>query len=122
MLADRLGGPDSGERFIGDVERGFAGFSQQSGSRGAGVDETLDANNGSDMGFPVAPIEVFTRIEDRDGSAFKAAASLVILMVGADRRRCGGDLPNGLFEGWLVALDLDDQGDVGLLRDLEMFF
>jgi hypothetical protein len=122
MSADRLGGPGGGERFVGDVERGFAGFSQQSGSRGAGVDETLDPDDGPDMGFPVAPVEFLAWIEDGDGSALEAAAPLVILVVGTDRRRCGDDLTNGLFEGWLVALDLDDQGDVGFPGGIEMFF
>ncbi len=122
MLADRLGGPLGGERFIGDVERGFAGFVQQSGSRGAGVDETLDANDSPDMRFPVAPVEVFTRFEDGDGSTFEAAPSVVILMVGTDRRCSGDGLRDGLFEGWLVALDLDDQGDASLPGDIEMFF
>jgi hypothetical protein len=72
--------------------------------------------------FPVTPVEVFTRFEDGDGSAFEAAASVVILVVGTDRRRCGDDLRDGLFKRWLVALDLDDQGDTGFPGDIEMFF
>jgi hypothetical protein len=122
MLADRLGGLGGGERLVGDVERGFACFVQQSGSDGAGVDETLDPNDGPDVRFPVTPVEVFTRFEDGDGSAFEAAASVVILVVGTDRRRCGDDLRDGLFKRWLVALDLDDQGDTGFPGDIEMFF
>jgi hypothetical protein len=122
MLADGLGGSAGGERSVGDVERGFAGFVQQSGAGGAGVDETLNLNDGPDMGLPIAPGEFFPRLEDRDGSAFEAAASLVILMVGIDRRRFGDDLCDSLFEGWLVALDLDDQGDARFPGDLEMFF
>jgi hypothetical protein len=122
MLADRLGSPGGCERLVGDVERGFAGFVQQTGSGGAGIDEALDPNDGPDMGFPVVAAEFFAGIEDGDGSAFEAAASVVILMVGTDRRRGGDDLRDGLFEGWLVALDLDDQGDAGLPGDREMFF
>ena len=122
MPADRLGGPGGCERFVGDVERGFAGLVQQSGLCGTGVDETLDPNDGPDMRFLVAPVEAFTRFEDGDGSAFEAAASVVILVVGTDRRRCGDDLRDGLFKGWLVALDLDDQGNAGLPGGIEMFF
>jgi hypothetical protein len=57
MLADGLGGSAGGERSVGDVERGFAGFVQQSGAGGAGVDETLNLNDGPDMGLPIAPGE-----------------------------------------------------------------
>jgi hypothetical protein len=96
--ADRLGGSAGGERSVGDVERGFAGFVQQSGSGGAGVDETLNLNDGPDMGLPIAPVEFFPGLEDRDGSAFEAAASGVILVVGTDLRRCGDDLRDGLVD------------------------
>jgi hypothetical protein len=43
-------------------------------------------------------------------------------MVGADRAGVGDEVCNGLFKRRLVGLDLNDQGDVGLLCDLEMFF
>jgi hypothetical protein len=43
-------------------------------------------------------------------------------MVGADRGGVGDEVCNGLFKRRLVGLDLNDQGDAGLLCDLEMFF
>jgi hypothetical protein len=53
MRADRLGRPLGSDRLVGDVESGFAGTAQQSGSSGPGVNETLDLNDGCDMRPPV---------------------------------------------------------------------
>ena len=122
MRADRLGRPISSDWVIGHVESGFTGTAQQSGSRGAGVDKALDANDGGDMRLPITSGKRFTRIEDGDGSAFKTAAAVLIVMVGADRGGVGDAARDSLFKRRLVSLDLNDQGDVSLLGDLEMFF
>jgi hypothetical protein len=46
----------------------------ESGSSGAGVDETLDLNDGGDMRPPIGSRERFSGIEDGDRSAFKATS------------------------------------------------
>lgn len=122
MRADRLGRPFGGDRLVRDVESSFAGAAQESGSRSAGVDETFDPDDGSDMRLPIAPRERFAGIEDGDGPTFKSATPPMIVMVGADRVGSGDDINDGLFKRRLVGLDLNDQGDVGLLGNLEMFF
>ena len=122
MRTDCLGGTDGGEWFVRDVECDLRGAVQQSGPRAAGVDNTLDTDDGGNERFPVAIIEFASRIEDGDGAAFVAATRLVVTMVRAERFRGGGNLCYRLVQGRLVALDLDDQGDVGFLGDLEMFF
>ena len=71
---------------------------------------------------PIGSRECFTGIEDGDGSSFKTVAAALIVMVGTDRGGVGDEVCNGLFKRRLVGLDLNDQGDVGLLCDLEMFF
>jgi hypothetical protein len=61
-------------------------------------------------------------IEDGDGAAFVAVATGIVAL-GTPERGCGGgDFLDLSVQGRLVVLDLDDQGDVGLCRDLEMFF
>ena len=122
MCPDRLGRPLGSDRLVGDVECGFAGAAQQSGSRGASVDETLDLNDGCDMRLPIAPRECFAGIKDGDSSTFKSAAAALIVMVGTDRGGVCDDVCDGLFKCRLVGLDLNDQGDVSLLGGLEMFF
>ena len=67
-------------------------------------------------------IEFASGIEDGDGAAFVTATRLVVTMVRAERFRGGGNLCDHLVQGRLVARNLDDQGDVGFLGDLEMFF
>jgi hypothetical protein len=122
MRADCLCRPVGSDRLVEDVESGFTGTAQQSGSSGAGVDEALDPNDGCDMLPPIGSRERFTWIEDGDCSAFKAAAAALIVMVGTDRGGVGDEGCNGPFKRRLVGLDLNDQGDFGLLGDLEMFF
>jgi hypothetical protein len=62
------------------------------------------------------------RIEDRHGPAFVAVAAFVLALPGAKRLGRIGDLGDRLKQGRLVALDLNDQGDIGLFGDLEVFF
>src|SRR2546421_6539162 len=73
MCTDCLGGADGGERFVRDVECGFRGAAQQSGPGAAGVDNTLDTDEGGNKVFPVAIIEFASEIEDGDGAAFVTA-------------------------------------------------
>lgn len=74
------------------------------------------------MSLPVIVAEFGRRVEDGDGAAFVATAPLVVAVAGAERFGDGGDLGDRLKKGRLVALYLNNQGDVGLLGDLEMFF
>ena len=74
------------------------------------------------MRVPVGFGKLVGGIEDGDGAAFVAVAAGVVAMGGAERDRGDGDLLDLLVQGRLVVLDLDDQGNVGLRGDLEMFF
>ena len=122
MRADGLGGAGGGERPVRDVEGGLGGVAQQPGCSAAGEDIALDTDDGGDVGMPVGAGQLVDRIEDGDGAAFVAIAALVAAVGRLERRRGRGDLLNPLVQGRLVVLDLDDQGDVGLCGDLEMFF
>jgi hypothetical protein len=51
-----------------------------------------------------------------------AVAAFVLALPGAERLGRIGDLGDRLKQGRLVALDLNDQGDIGLFGDLEVFF
>ncbi len=57
-----------------------------------------------------------------DGATFVAISALVATVGRPERGRGGGDLVAALVMGWLVVLDLNNQGDVGLCGDFEMFF
>jgi hypothetical protein len=122
MGADCLGCTDGRERFVGDVECGFRGAAHQAGLGAAGVDDTLDPEDGSDMILPVGVVEFFGRVEGSDSATFVATAAGVTAMAGTQRFGFGGEFGDGLEQGRLVALDLNDQGDAGLPGDLEVFF
>ena len=87
-----------------------------------GCDDPLDTEDGLDMIFPICVVQFSGGIEGGDGAAFVATAPLVVAVAGAERFGDGGDLGDRLEKGRLVALYLNNQGDVGLLSDLEMFF
>ena len=74
------------------------------------------------MGLPVGAVEFAFGIEDADGAAFVATAPFVVVVAGTARGVGGGDPRDCLKQGRLVAFDLNDQGDVGLCGDLEVFF
>jgi hypothetical protein len=97
-------------------------MAQQPGLAVAGVDLALDADDGGDIGTPIGVRELVGRIEDGDGAAFVAVTTDVATKFGSERRRCLADRGNLLEQGGLVVLNLDDQGNVGLRRDLEVFF
>ncbi len=122
VRADGVGGAGGGERRVGDIEGGFGGLAQQPGLAAAGEDIALDADDGGDVRVPVGFGKLVGGIEDGDGAAFVAVAAGVVAMGGAERDRGDGDLLDLLVQGRLVVLDLDDQGNVGLRGDLEMFF
>jgi hypothetical protein len=86
------------------------------------VNDTLDPDDGLDMGFPVGAVEFAVRVEDGDGAAFVTAASRVMAAAGTQRLGGGGEFADRVEQGRLVALDLDDQGEAGLAGDFEMFF
>ncbi len=86
------------------------------------MDHAIDPDNGGDMGLPVGVGEFAAWIEDGDGAAFVARAPDVVAAIGAERLRGGGDFRDPRVECRLVVLNLDDQRDVGLFGDLEVFF
>jgi hypothetical protein len=117
-----MGGADGSDRLVRDVEGGLGGAVQQPVSSVAGVDNAFDADDGLGVDLPVVIVEFARGIEDADGAAFVAVAALVTAVVRAERRRGGGELRDVLVQGRLVALDLDDQVDAGLLGDVKGFF
>ncbi len=74
------------------------------------------------MILPIRVVEFFRRIEDRDGTVFVAVAAFVLAFAGAERFCRLGNLGDRLKQARLVALDLNNQSDVGLFGDLEVFF
>ncbi len=74
------------------------------------------------MGLPVGAVEFAFGIEDADGAAFVATAPLMVVAAGTVWGSGGGDPRDCLKQGGLVAFDLNDQGDVGLCGNLEVFF
>ena len=74
------------------------------------------------MRLPIAVGQFAGGVEGGDAARLVAVAPLVVGAVGPERRGGGGDLLDLLEQGGLVVLDLDDQGNVGLRGDLEMFF
>lgn len=122
MRADGLGGAGGGDRRVRDVKGGLGGMAQQPGPGVAGEDIALDTDDGGDVGMPVGVGQFAGGIEDGDGAAFVAVTALVAAVGRPDRLRGGGDFLDLLVQGRLVVLDLNDQGDVGFCRELEMFF
>ncbi len=107
---------------VADIIGGLGAAAEQPGLGTPRVDDTLDAQDGADMILPVSVGEFVGRIEDRHGAAFEAAAAIVTGSTATDWFCRIGDLGDGLQQGRLVALDLDDQTDIGLSGDIEMFF
>ena len=79
MRADGLGGAGGGERRVRDVEGGLGGVVQQPGLAAAGEDLALDADDGGDVRMPVGAGEFVGGVEDGDGAALVAVASLLWL-------------------------------------------
>ena len=73
-------------------------------------------------GCPAGVDEGLGGSKDAAGASLIAVAASVVALGGIARCGGGGDLGDRLMERWLVALDLDDQGDAGLGGDVEMFF
>jgi hypothetical protein len=95
---------------------------EQTGGDSAGVDLTLDTDDGGDVVLPGGVDQPVSGIEDRNGAAFIAITALVVAADGAEWRGGGGDDLAVLEQGGLVVLDLDDQRDVGLRGNFQMFF
>jgi hypothetical protein len=95
---------------------------QQPGLAVARIDVSLDPDDGGDVGMPVGVAEFVGGVEDGDAAAFVAVASGVVAMVGPDRGCGGGDVLDPLVQRRLIVLDLNDQGNIGFLGDLEVFF
>ena len=72
--------------------------------------------------MPFCAGEFFGRIEDRDGAPFVAIAAPGTIADRIDRGRCRSDFLALLVQCRLIVLDLDDQRNIGLGRDLEGFF
>jgi len=77
MPADGIGGSLGGERDVGGVERGLAGTAEQTGGGIAGVDLTLDTDDGGDMVLPAGVGQPVGGVEDGDGAALVAIAAFV---------------------------------------------
>lgn len=88
----------------------------------AGEDSALDTDDGGNVGMPVGVYQLVGGIEDGDGAAFVAVAAAVMAVGRPERWRGRRDLLALPVQGRLVVLDLDDQGDVALCGDLEVFF
>jgi hypothetical protein len=122
VAANGVGCNCSGERCVRDVKGGLGGPVPQSARNDAGEHFALDANDRGDVRMPFGRDEFFGRIEDRDGAPFVAVAALGATADRIDRGRRGSDFLALLVQCRLIVLDLDDQRDVGLGRDLEGFF
>ncbi len=77
MPADGIGGSLGGERDVGGVERGLAGTAEQAGGGIAGVNLTLDPDDGGDMALPAGVGQPVGGVEDGDGASLVAIAALV---------------------------------------------
>ncbi len=122
MGADGLCGARCVERLIGDIESGLAGMAQQPGFGATGVHVSLHADDGGDMRMPIGSGQLAGGFEDRDGAGFVTVAAGVMAMGTAVRGVGGGNALDQPAQGRLIIFDLDDEGDVGLCGDLEMFF
>lgn len=74
------------------------------------------------MIFPVGVAQLFARFEDGDDAAFEAIAAVIDAGGGIARGGGGAEVLRLGKQGGLVVLDLDDQGEVGAMGDLEEFF
>ncbi len=74
------------------------------------------------MRLPIGVGEGLGGVEDADAASLVAVAAGVAAVGGVAWCDGGGDLGDGLMQGWLVVLDLDDQRGAGLSGDVEMFF
>lgn len=122
MGADGLGGAQRADWLVGDVKSGFAGMAQQAGFTVAGKHVALDADDAGDVIAPVCSVELVGGIEDRDGAAFITVAADGMAVGTPVGDRGGGDCLDLTVQGRLIVLNLDDQGDVGLRGDVEVFF
>ena len=117
-----MGGADGIDRLVRDVECGLSSAAQQPVSSVAGVNNAFNTDDDLGVDLPVVIVEFPRGIEDADGAAFVTVAAFVMAVVRTQRRRGGGELRDVLVQGRLVALDLDDQVDAGLLGDVKGFF
>ena len=122
MTANGFGCAQSGELYIRDVKGGLGGPVPQAIRNDAGEHFAFDANDRGDVPMPFGAGEFFGRIEDRDGAPFVAIAAPGTTADRIDWGRCRGDLLELLVQCRLIVLDLDDQRNIGLGRDLEGFF
>jgi len=108
MRANCLGRAAGIDWLVGDIEGGFAGAVQQPVPGVAGVDKTLDTDNGLGVKLPITVVQFASGVKDANGAAFVAVAASIMAMVRTERRRGGGELCDVLLKGRLVALNLND--------------
>ena len=118
VRADGFGRTGRGNGRVRDVEGGLGGVAQQSGFGVAGVDGSLDLDDGGDVWMPVGIGQRVGGIEDGDGAALIAVAAPIMAVGRPERSRGGRNLSDLPVQGRLVVLDPDDQRDVGCCRDL----
>ena len=87
-----------------------------------GTNVALDPDHGGDVRLPVGVGQPACEIEDGNGATFVAVAALVVAAGRPERGRGRGDDLDMLVQGRLIALHLDDQGEVGRCCDLKSFF
>jgi hypothetical protein len=122
MTANGVGCVYSGELCVRDVEGGLGGPVPQAAQHNAGEHFAFDADDRGDVRMPFRCGEFFGWIEDRDDAPFVAIAAPGTTADRIDWGRCRGDLLELLVQCRLIVLDLDDQRNIGLGRDLEGFF
>ena len=74
------------------------------------------------MGVPIGAGEGLGRCEDSDDPGFIAIAAMIAALGTIVGRKRGGEAFDCGSQGRLIVLDLNDQADFSVLRDLEEFF
>lgn len=95
---------------------------QQSGLAVTSEDFALNPDDSGDVRMPVRVGEFLGGIEYGHGPALVAVAPFVMAVIGPEWFGGNRDFADPLEQGGLVVLDLDDQRNVGLCCNLEMFF
>lgn len=122
MSADGVGGLFGGEFDVGNVERGLAGPVQQPRRRASGEHLAFDTDDAGDVGAPFGARQCLVWLEHADDAALVAVATGDMTLDDIARFAGSREVAATLAQAGLVVLDLDDQADVALGGDFEMFF
>ncbi len=117
-LAERLGA----EGDLADIEGDFLGFVPEPGLCILVPGQAADAGGMDDPAVPFG-VELGPNVEGLDLAGFMAAVALGIDALEAlGRRLGGGDILKRGPQGWLIGLDLGEQGVAAVARRLKGFF